>query len=183
MHYKYDYLRAKQEEVRILPYVKEFFSRPDIAATDGQYAQYDYTCPAYNYEVKNRFDVKRDQYEETMITSDKLFPTGDYEGKPVVLIFNFADYLCYINYDSQLFSEFREQSFSRAKQSWDEKPHTYIPVKYLKTILKWSDLRKCDNCCREYPNEMMGWLDGQGQAPDLFYCPICCENDFIVEYI
>lgn len=184
VHYSNDYAKAKQEEARVYPYLKEFFRSPNLMPTATQYEQYDFTDPDNNYEMKTRFDIKRDQYETTLIQTDKLFPRGKFQGRDVILIFNFVDYLCYIRYNKEQFKHFINTEFARQKdQRQHSSPHTYIPVSELKTICKWSDLTRCDDCGREYPKEMMGVLDTEGLAGDLYYCPICCESDgFDVEY-
>jgi len=184
VHYSTDYSRAKQEEARIYPYLKEFFRTPTLTPTEAQYEQYDFIDSDYNYEVKSRFDVKKDQYDTTLIQTDKFYPRGKYIGRPVRLIFNFVDYLCYIDYDPLLFSTFLNTEFARQKdQRNHSSPHTYIPKEHLKTICKWDTLTRCDECGRKYPKEMMGILDTEGLAGDIYYCPICCdEGGFEIEY-
>jgi hypothetical protein len=184
VHYAVDYAKAKMEEARIFPYLKEYFKSPNMSPTAGQYEQYDFVDDQYNYEVKTRFDVKRDQYDTTLIQSDKFYPRGKFQGKPVILIFNFVDYLCYIKYDRELFKHFLTTEFSRQKDQVNySSPHTYIPRDYLTTICKWNDLTGCDDCGRIYPREMMGYLDGEGLTSNLYYCPVCLESDeFEIEY-
>lgn len=152
--------------------------------TETQYDQYDFYDHIRNYEVKTRFELKRDQYSTTLIQSDKFIPKGRFQNKRIILIFNFVDYLCYIEYDEELFKTFLTTDFARQKDAVNySSPHTYIPVDKLKTICRWSDLIKCDDCGAEYPKEMMGLLDTGGLAGDLYYCPICCEGDeFVIEY-
>jgi hypothetical protein len=184
VHYSSDYGRAKQEEARIYPYLKEFFNSPTLTPTEAQYEQYDFIDHAFNYEVKTRFDIKKDQYDTTLIQTDKFYPRGKFQGKPVILIFNFVDYLCYIEYKKELFDTFLTTEFARQKdQRNHSSPHTYIPKEHLKIICKWSDLTKCDNCGREYPKDMMAHLDGEGLTADLQYCPVCCDNEgFEIEF-
>lgn len=184
VHYSSDYSRAKIEEARIYPYLKEFFNTPALTPTEAQYEQYDFIDHAFNYEVKSRFNIKRDQYDTTLIQTDKFYPRGKFQGKRIMLIFNFVDYLCYIEYKKDLFDTFLTTDFQRQKDQRNHaSPHTYIPKEHLKIICKWSDLAKCDNCGREYPRDMMGLLDGEGLTGDLLYCPTCCESDgFEIEY-
>lgn len=184
VHYSNDYARAKLEEARVYPYLKEFFRSTHLTPTATQYEQYDFTDHEYNYEMKTRFEIKKDQYDTTLIQTDKFYPRGKFQDKEVILIFNFVDYLCYIKYDKELFSTFITTEFARTKdQRQHSSPHTYIPVDKLKTICKWDTLTRCDECGREYPKEMMGILDTEGLAGDLYYCPICCdEGGFEIEY-
>ena len=184
VHYSADYAKAKIEETRVFPFLKEFFNSPNMRQTATQYEQYDFVDEKYNYEMKTRFNVKRDQYDTTLIQSDKFFPRGKFQGKPVMLLFNFVDYLCYIEYVPSQFKNFLTTEFSRQKDEVQHSaPHTYIPKEYLKVICKWSEITKCDDCGREYPPEMMGYLDAEGLAEDLFYCPICLSSgDFEIEY-
>lgn len=184
VHYSNDYAKAKLEEARVYPYLKEYFRSPNMMPTPTQYEQYDFVDPSFNYEMKTRFNVKRDQYETTLIQSDKFYPRGKYQNREVMLIFNFVDYLCCIKYDSDLFKNFITTEFARQKDEVQHSsPHTYIPVNRLTTICKWDTLTRCDDCGREYPKDMMGVLDGEGVAGDLLYCPICCdEGGFEIEY-
>jgi hypothetical protein len=184
VHYSNDYAKAKQEETRVYPYLKEFFRSPNMMQTPTQYDQYDFVDPSFNYEMKTRFDIKRDQYETTLIQTDKFYPRGKFQNREVILIFNFVDYLCYIKYDKELFKNFITTEFARQKDAVQHSsPHTYIPVSELKTICKWDTLTRCDDCGRVYPKEMMGYLDGEGTTSDLYYCPICCdEGGFEIEY-
>lgn len=184
VHYSIDYYKAKMEETRILPYLKEYFNSPLLTATDSQYEQYDFVDTSFNYEMKSRFNVKRDQYDTTLIQSDKFIPRGKYQNKPVMLIFNFVDYLCYIKYNPDLFKTFLTTDFARQKdQVQHSSAHTFIPKEHLNTICKWSDLTSCSDCKREYPKEMMGHLVADGLAEDLYYCPICLDSgNFEIEY-
>ena len=76
VHYSNDYHKAKLEEARVYPYLKEFFDTPLLKQTETQYEQYDFIDASFNYEMKTRFNVKRDQYDTTLIQTDKFFPRG-----------------------------------------------------------------------------------------------------------
>ena len=129
VHYSQDYAKAKIEEARIFPYLKEFFRSPLLTPTASQYEQYDFVDASFNYEMKTRFHIKRDQYETTLIQTDKFYPRGKFQNKDVRLIFNFVDYLCYIDYDKDLFKNFINTEFARQKDAVQHSsPHTYIPV-------------------------------------------------------
>jgi len=138
VHYNNDYIKAKAEEARIYPILKEFFQTPELIPTQSQYEQYDFTDAYFNYEMKSRFNIRKDQYPTTLIQSDKFSPRGKYQGLPVRLIFNFVDYLCYIDYDPTLFGTFTTTDFARQKdQVQHSSLHTYIPKELLKIICRW----------------------------------------------
>jgi hypothetical protein len=185
VHYTADYNRAIAEEARVFPIIQEFFQSPNMVRTTTQYAQYDYYDERCVYELKTRFNILRDQYDTTIIQSDKCIPRGMFQDREIILLFNFTDYLCYIKYDRELFKTFTTEEFARQKDRVNySSPHTFIPRDRLQTICKWSDLTNCDDCGRKYPHEMMAYLDGAGYSNDLFYCPVCLQSgDFEVEFV
>jgi hypothetical protein len=133
VHYPASYKYGKAQEAIVLPVLQEFFKR-DIIATTERFDPFDFYDDKYNYEMKSRM-CKMKAYPDTMITCNKLERSGE---KPLVLLFNFFDKLCYIEYDPELFKNFRKILFSRASEDWDKKEHIFIPTEHLKLIKEWS---------------------------------------------
>ena len=128
VHWTNSYKFGKDKEAEILPIITEYFSR-NIQHTDGQYAKYDFFDENYKYELKSRTNASH-TYPDTMITCNKMS-----DEHHVILLFNFTNCLCYIEYNKEKFKDYRRQMFSRANEQWDEKEHLYIPVEQL-TIIK-----------------------------------------------
>ena len=128
VHWHTDYLYGTEKQKDVLPRIINYFNR-DIKENEGQYAKYDFTDDLYNYELKSRKNTLN-KYPDTMITMNKL----NNKMKKLILLFNFTDNLAFIEYDEELFKTFKTNSFSRAKESWDEKMHVYIPIEYLQII-------------------------------------------------
>lgn len=118
---------GKQQEVLILPIVKEHFGK-EIKQSEDTYAKHDYYCDECNYEVKSR-KCKIATYDTTMITMNKM--VGD---KPLWLIFNYLDCIAVIQYEEEKFAKFYKEPFSRAGYEWDKKEHVYIPRNHLTII-------------------------------------------------
>jgi hypothetical protein len=121
------YKFGKSQEGKILPHIRDFFQR-EIKAYSQEFSKYDFYDDRYNYELKSRTVNKR-AYPTTMITFNKLETD-----KPLILLFNFKDKLCYIEYNVEQFSKYEKQMFSRAGLSYDEKEHIFIPIGELKDI-------------------------------------------------
>jgi transposase-like protein len=124
MHYTNSYKFGKAQESKVLPVIKDFFKR-DIQAYPEEFSKYDFFDDTYNYELKSRTNNKK-TYPTTMLTYNKI--TKD---KPLILLFNFKDQICYIEYDETKFQKYEKQMFSRAGLSHDEKEHIFIPIKDL----------------------------------------------------
>jgi hypothetical protein len=132
VHWQKSYEYGKQQEQKVLPILKEYFKR-EIQATPGQYSKYDFTDDLYNYECKSRTN-RRATYPTTMITFNKLPSDAD---KPLILIFNFTDCLCFIEYKREKFALYETNMFSRLGLPFDEKPHAFIPIEDLTEIVKY----------------------------------------------
>jgi hypothetical protein len=131
VHYEHSYRFGKAQELRVTPVINNFFNRT-ITPTTERYDRFDYKCDQFNYEMKSR-TCKKDAYPDTMITCNKL----EQSDKPIILLFNFTDKLCYIEHDPILFKGFRTILFSRAMEDSDKKEHIFIPLKHLKDICDW----------------------------------------------
>jgi len=119
--YKY----GKQKESQILPILNEFFGS-EIKAYDERYTNHDFYDNNYEYELKSR-TVKKTQFKDTLIAVNKI--CGD---KPIRLIFNYTDCLCYILYDKERFDTYRKD-YVRG----EDKLHFMIPIEDLETIKVW----------------------------------------------
>tara|TARA_R110001632_G_scaffold154191_1_gene272261 strand:- start:54 stop:455 length:402 start_codon:yes stop_codon:yes gene_type:complete len=123
--YKY----GKGKEGEVLKVIKEYFKNDGIKSNEERYAKYDFTDEEYNYELKSRTNTLK-YYPTTMITRNKVEDTT----KPIILLFNYTDCLAYIEYCAETFQQYTTQNFSRLGETWDEKPHLYIPIDHLKII-------------------------------------------------
>ena len=128
VHFEESYKYGKAKEEIILPVLKEYFSR-EIINTTEKYAKYDYYDDSYKYELKSRTN-KKNTYPDTMITFNKC--TDEF---PLILLFNYTDCLCYIEYNKDKFKNYKKKLFSRANIITDEKEHVYIPIEDL-TVIK-----------------------------------------------
>ena len=128
MHYKDSYKFGKEQELRVLPVLIEYFKK-DIKPYLAQYDKHDLFSDDWNFEVKSR-KVSLACYRDTMITMNKL--VGE---KPLVLVFNFTDCITYIHYEEELFKTFRTELFGR--EGSEEKQHVFIPIDKLILIKKW----------------------------------------------
>ena len=130
-HFEHSYKFGKQQEIKILPLIEEYFD-DNITQTTEQYAEYDFTSDYYNFELKSRKN-NFNTYPTTMITSNKLKENE----KQLILLFNFTDSLYYIKYDPLIFNTFEKKKFKRVGVCADAHFHTYIPIRDLKLIKKY----------------------------------------------
>jgi hypothetical protein len=126
------YAFGKVQEARVLPVIREKFQR-DIIASEGQYAKYDFYDDDYNYELKSRTFHYR-KYDTTMIQLNK---TCKCDEKGLMLLFNFTDGVYYIEYNEEQFDKYFRQQYSQVNESWDERPHLYIPITDLHLLHLW----------------------------------------------
>ena len=131
-HYSASYFYGKEQETRIMPIVSEYFKR-DIKAYPNQYDHHDFYDETYDYEVKSRTNSKNN-YPDTMITLDKMMNLT----KPLILLFNYTDRLCYVEYNANKFSEYRKKMFARSQKECDLKEHLFIPVGDLIDLCEWA---------------------------------------------
>ena len=130
-HFQKDYIFGKQQEIKILPLIEQYFD-DNITQTTEQYDKYDFTSDFYNFELKSRKN-NFNKYPTTMITTNKLKETD----KQLVLLFNFTDGLYYIKYDPLIFDTFETYLFKREGVCADALEHTLIPIGDLKLIKKY----------------------------------------------
>lgn len=129
VNFETDFTYGSSQEKKVLPIINEYFER-DIKRFENRYDKYDFFDETYVYELKSRSNFK-DKFPTTMITMNKLS-----EEKNLILLFNFADCLTYIEYDKEKFNKYETKYFSRAKLKEDEKNHIFICIEDL-TIIKY----------------------------------------------
>jgi hypothetical protein len=107
--------------------------RLKISKIPGRFAQHDFECADYVYELKSRSN-RLECFADTVISADK------FEGlaKPLVLVFSFTDCLCYIEYSEKKFENYKKSLFGRLDRSSSEaKIHVLVPVGDLVKIREW----------------------------------------------
>ena len=130
--YEASYNLGLAEEERVLPVLCDYFQR-DIQKIPGRFAQHDFECADYVYELKSRSN-RLECFADTDISTDK------FEGlaKPLVLVFSFTDCLCYIEYSEKEFETYKKSLFGRLDRSSSEaKIHVHVPVGELVKIREW----------------------------------------------
>ena len=132
VHWADSYTFGKQEEKKILPFLKDYFKR-ELIQTPSRFDKYDFIDDVYNYECKSRTN-KRATYPTTMITFNKL--PSDADIKPLILIFNYTDCICFIEYKREQFETYETNMFSRLGLEFDEKLTAYVPIADLTEIIK-----------------------------------------------
>jgi hypothetical protein len=130
-HYSESYLFGKAEEKKIMPIVADYFKR-ELKAYPNQYDHHDFYDDIYDYEVKSRTNSKM-AYPDTMITLDKMMNLT----KPLILLFNYTDRLCFVEYDATKFATYRKKMFARSKRDCDLKEHLFVPIGDLTDICEW----------------------------------------------
>jgi len=130
--YASEYKHGSEEEAKVLPVIRDYFQR-DIERFSKKFSKHDFQCPDYTYELKSR-RVKRDTFPDTIIGYNKVQELS----KPLVLLYNFTDYLCYCEYDPVIFEDYKKELFGRLDRPTNEaKIHIHIPIDSLTTICKW----------------------------------------------
>jgi hypothetical protein len=127
--YPKDYDFGIQQEIKILPILREKFGQT-IVPKEDRFSRYDYYNEQAIFELKSRTNAKN-KYPTTLLTCNKVVEGID---KDKYFLFNFTDQLCFIKYDSELFSTFEKKPFSRNFRKEDEKDYFYIPINFLETI-------------------------------------------------
>ena len=131
VNWENSYKYGEKKEKELLPILQEYFGKDIKRNEKGRYAKYDYTDEKVNYELKSRTN-KIKQYPTTMITRNKV--EANDANKDLILLFNYTDCLAYIEYEAEQFKQYTTENFSRLGETFDEKPHLYIPIEHLKII-------------------------------------------------
>jgi hypothetical protein len=130
-HFEHSYKFGKQQEIKILPIIEEYFN-DNITQTTNQYDKYDFISTLYNFELKSRTNIYK-KYNTTMITGNKLKETD----KQLILLFNFTDSLYYIKYNEEVFNTFEKKLFKREGVCTYPLEHFFIPIEKLTLIKKY----------------------------------------------
>jgi hypothetical protein len=130
--YNVSYKQGLKHEISVLPIIQTHFGR-SITSIKGTFAQHDYECPEYTYELKSRTNNK-DKYPDTVIGLDKFRNLS----KPLIVLFSFNDCLCYIEYVESKFASYKTSVFGRNDRGYKEaKVHVHIPISDLIKIQEW----------------------------------------------
>lgn len=121
---------GKQNEILILPKLNEYF-KSDIKLSENDFEKYDGSDDNNIYEIKTRRIIKN-AYSTTLLTYHKIIDND----KPLIIIFNFVDYISYIKYDEDKFNTYEKKLFCRGRVGEQYKDHIFIPVKDLTIICK-----------------------------------------------
>jgi hypothetical protein len=130
--FREDYKSGTAKEDELLDILKAFF-KDDIVKDKNKYAILDYKGEHY-YEMKSR-NVKATAYPDTIITKKKI----DYYNKlntdkHLYLIFPFTDCIKYIQYNKEVFDNFKCEEFVRHQRGdFNDKKQLYyfIPINAL----------------------------------------------------
>jgi len=130
--YEREYQLGSLHEQKVLPIIRDYFQR-DIEKIPHRFAKHDFECPDFTYELKSR-RVHKDSFPDTIIGCDKV----EMLQKPLVMLFNFVDCLCYCEYDSQVFEGYKKKLFGRLDRPvCESKIHIHIPIDRLTEIHRW----------------------------------------------
>jgi len=130
MIYKKEQEFGKQNEKLILEKLNEYF-KTNIILSYNDFEKYDGFDANNIYEIKTRRIIKN-AYSTTLLTYHKVCNND----KPLIIIFNFVDYVCYIKYDEDKFNTYEKKLFCRKRPGEKYKDHIFIPVKDLTIICK-----------------------------------------------
>jgi hypothetical protein len=125
---------SKEEEVRQL-LKKRFIDEDDIINTKelyNEYCKFDYegTTQKRKYEVKSRTNSKN-KYPTTIIPVHKFTKKTIENG--LIIVFNFTDKCCYIEYDEKTFNTFTQKLIKIFRKGKYDPPtmHYEIPINLL----------------------------------------------------
>jgi len=129
MAFMRDYNFGRQEEIKILPKLNEFF-KDDIKPATNKFSKHDFEGKINLYELKSRTCAFK-SYITTLLPADKVIKTHKQ-----IFVFNFTDGLYYIEYDQDAWKDIEIASFRRFRIGVNdkEKPYYHIPITLLKKI-------------------------------------------------
>lgn len=130
MAYKKEQEFGKLNEKLILPKLNEYF-KTNIVLSENEFEKYDGSDANNIYEIKTRRIIKN-AYSTTLLTYHKIIDND----KPLIIIFNFVDYICYVKYNEDKFNTYEKNLFCRGRPNEQYKLHLYIPVSDLTIICK-----------------------------------------------
>ena len=131
VNYENDYIWGEAQQRRIFPTLEKKWKG---LRQQPRYAKYDAISNEINMEIKSRKNLRKNSYETTLLTMNKISDTS----KTNIFVFNFVfdmvrdrSEIYYIEYDEEKFSKYERKMFSRANIKSDEKDYVYIPVEDL----------------------------------------------------
>jgi hypothetical protein len=130
--YDESYKIGLKNELRVFPYILDYFKRDIKHLKDDRFSKYDFSDAKYNYELKTRTNRKT-SYPDTIIGFDKI----ENDNCGLILLFDFIDELCFIEYDKDIFDKFEVVPITRRDRNDGPKLHLKIPIEYLTTIKSW----------------------------------------------
>jgi len=121
-------------EPAVIKKLEEYFKEPIKQMPKGCY--YDAESKTARYEIKTR-RFRSDKHLTTYIPNSKFW--NKIPGKELILVFNFEDKMCFINYNQTAFEKYEEKfvPYDRCRNGKYGKTselHTCIDVADLKTI-------------------------------------------------
>jgi len=133
-----------EEEIRVLPVIRDYFNRPKIQRNPDRYGKYDFYCDIDDntmecWELKSRKFYSTNfkfRQEGCLINTDK-FHHNTY------ILFNFIDGLyCYTVQDNDIATFKKDKRFVRERNGGCASNEvSYVPFTRLKLIHAWP--RKC----------------------------------------
>ena len=131
-----DYIFGKSEEDKLYKTIKATFSN-DLERTKERYDRYDYISNNYKIELKSRAILSTD-YKEVYISYSKIdFYKNNYSNShKLILVFNYIDKLLYIQYDDEIFKNFKINHQNTRRDYKYIDTVIYIPINLLKEIKK-----------------------------------------------
>lgn len=126
-----DYNFGIENENLVIDKIRTFFQE-EINKTNSKFCKWDFEGTNNVYELKTR-TCNKNKYPTTLIGKDKVI----HNGKTQIFLFNFQDGLYYIQYDPEIFKDFKCEMFKRIQRgdyNDKEKLYYFIPVEVLKKI-------------------------------------------------
>ena len=109
-------------EQPVIDQLKIFFEE-NITPSVGRYCPFDAESLTCKYEIKTRRN-KYNTYPTTIITVKKMNTVGKLR-----FVFSFTDGLYYIEFNKEIFSQFKTQEITRIGSKPNS--HILIPIEYL----------------------------------------------------
>jgi len=130
--------RGEKKEKELLPYLQDYFNtifHPTNDCEEDRNYPFDFYSKTRYIEIKNRF-LKKERWPTTIVGKNKYLLGLKYKelGYKVYFVFNFTDELTFYKLKkTDNINTFKDKWIHR-KDIQQNKLHTEIPVKLLKTI-------------------------------------------------
>jgi hypothetical protein len=128
-----DYIIGREEELNVLPILKDFFQDTDLLHSHDRYASFDFYSPTKKIEFKRRY-CKMNKYPDLMIGESKISKARlDTSGTEYYFVFKFDDGIFYWKFDPNIY--LMRRVGGRCDRGVSEiRPYNYIPTYLLKPI-------------------------------------------------